>query len=1203
MYRLLVFSLLFTFFLCLGNSYSQNLSNYYPKDAQTFNQKQIEIKWNALPEASSYLLYIDTSLYFNNPDSFRLSETEYIFSPDSNQNQVYYFYIKADSNLVELYSDTNSFMYFDPKHIPGLSLWTRADKGVDTLNSKLRKWKDQSGNQNDLQMSTTSKQPTFYDKKLNDLPSVFFDATDDGLNSPISIDSNDYMMSILYNCHDLGNDVRRTIHGSNNWLMGKYVSNYNIYAGGFTGGMAYSPFEYVVQTAKYESGVLKNYINSNFKGSLTTTTVPGKIGLGSWSGSNRTNGEVSEWLVYKSTISDSLQFLIEKYVMDKYAPAVNLGKDVFLCSFPYELNAYKNHFTEYEWSNSSTDSIISISTEGFYKLKVKDVFGRFSEDSIYIKLDTLHSTVQLPEDSINLCKGETVELKAGVERYGYNWNTGDTTAMIEVDSTSWYVVEMKNCRSESSTDSIYVQIHHPKFSLGSDTSICFYNSLDLLPDTLIKGAYLWSTSEINKTIKVDSTASYSLQITDVANCSYSDSIFVELDSNLFGLDLGADTALCSGNSIAFESKVPNSTSFLWSTGSTDSSIVVDSSQSYSVSLSLGKCSISDSIYIEIKGLAPKVDFTHANSCFGDSMFFADASTSLDTSQISEWYWDFGDGSTSTEKNPKHSYDSSKNYRVSLSTSTNVGCISSFSRSIKVFPKPKADFETGLACAEASIEFSNKSKIAEDSIQSYSWNFGTADSLKVDVENPVFWYDSAGTYQVSLEVISDKNCKDTMYKNIQVHPAPQLAFTFEGHCLGDSSRIVNLSSVSAGSIVQHEWNLGNSFNSNKKNPSTFYTAKGDYVIYYRATTDKNCRNYLRDTISIYELPKADFIASDFCEGEAIKLIDNSSIQGDSIISYRYIFNNDDTSFMHNPSFGMKPKGSYAVNLMVESSHFCRDSVVKNIEVRANPIASFNILNNHSAVPLKLKVENHSKGATKYYWYFGNSDSSLGEIPNYTYNDTGIYKLKLKVQNEYGCEDSMIQDLFVKPAYLDAGLSEFYLEEKDGMLKVSGRLLNMGSVTIENLQLRLSSNNEIKLMHEISAEIFAGKQLAFEFQNSLASNENIDYLCLEIVDVNGMEDERTDNNRLCKSTFNNHLAVKISPNPVSSNLKLEYVVPQKSQIEIKLFDYSGREIKVLLNSQLEAGYHQLDLNVLNLSTGIYFLKFLYKGEVESSSFIKH
>src|SRR5690606_2900591 len=134
-----------------------------------------------------------------------------------------------------------------------------------------------------------------------------------------------------------------------------------------------SPYQFIVQTGVYESGLMKNYINSDFKGSLNTTVMPGKVGLGSWSGSNRLNGEVSEWLLYKSSISDSIQLLIEKYVMDKYAPPLNLGKDVLTCALPYQLDAYSNSYVEYQWSNTSTDSIITVSTEGFYKLRVKDV--------------------------------------------------------------------------------------------------------------------------------------------------------------------------------------------------------------------------------------------------------------------------------------------------------------------------------------------------------------------------------------------------------------------------------------------------------------------------------------------------------------------------------------------------------------------------------------------------------------------------------------------------------------------------------------------------------------------------------------------------------------------------------------------------------------------------------------------------------------
>jgi len=129
------------------------------------------------------------------------------------------------------------------------------------------------------------------------------------------------------------------------------------------------------------------------------------------------------------------------------------------------------------------------------------------------------------------------------------------------------------------------------------------------------------------------------------------------------------------------------------------------------------------------------------------------------------------------------------------------------------------------------------------------------------------------------------------------------------------------------------------------------------------------------------------------------------------------------------------------------------------------------------------------------------------------------------------------------------------------------------------------------------------LGFEFQNSLQANESIDYLCLDIVKVNGKEDERSDNNQVCRSTSKEGLSVNLVPNPVSSFLNVHFVLEQRAQLEIILYDYKGRAIRSLFNAIQDEGYQKLTVDMQNYPRGIYFLNFRYKGEMHSVSFIKH
>ena len=66
--------------------------------------------------------------------------------------------------------------------------------------------------------------------------------------------------------------------------------------------------------------------------------------------------------------------------------------------------------------------------------------------------------------------------------------------------------------------------------------------------------------------------------------------------------------------------------------------------------------------------------------------FTDTSTDQD-GQIDSWYWEFGDGATSNEKNPIHKYKSKGTYNVTLTVTDNQGAEATSTRTITVKPAP------------------------------------------------------------------------------------------------------------------------------------------------------------------------------------------------------------------------------------------------------------------------------------------------------------------------------------------------------------------------------------------------------------------------------------------------------------------------------------------------------------------------------------
>ncbi len=126
-----------------------------------------------------------------------------------------------------------------------------------------------------------------------------------------------------------------------------------------------------------------------------------------------------------------------------------------------------------------------------------------------------------------------------------------------------------------------------------------------------------------------------------------------------------------------------------------------------------------------------------------------------------YFWDFGNGKISSEKNPTLVFDTAGKYKVTLTVTS--GSFSDFeTKIITVLPKPNAGFEIQGKSKKYftgdEINFVNTSRNFTESI----WNFG--DDNTSSFTNPSHIFDNEGLYRVSLICINDDKCSDTAYIN-------------------------------------------------------------------------------------------------------------------------------------------------------------------------------------------------------------------------------------------------------------------------------------------------------------------------------------------------------------------------------------------------------------------------------------------------------
>ncbi len=164
---------------------------------------------------------------------------------------------------------------------------------------------------------------------------------------------------------------------------------------------------------------------------------------------------------------------------------------------------------------------------------------------------------------------------------------------------------------------------------------------------------------------------------------------------------------------------------------------------------------------------PEADFSY--SIDGLEVHFVDESTDPNDNII-DWYWEFGDGSDSTEMNPTHTYSNEEGYTVTLYVMDNSGNTDNESKTISTGGAPMVDFSYSPKnpSINETIHFTDNSEDWKGEIVSWYWEFG--DDASSEEQNPSHSYSYARPYYVNLEVTDDDGDINTLTKRVFVGKA-------------------------------------------------------------------------------------------------------------------------------------------------------------------------------------------------------------------------------------------------------------------------------------------------------------------------------------------------------------------------------------------------------------------------------------------------
>ncbi len=381
--------------------------------------------------------------------------------------------------------------------------------------------------------------------------------------------------------------------------------------------------------------------------------------------------------------------------------------------------------------------------------------------------------------------------------------------------------------------------------------------------------------------------------------------------------------------------------------------------------------------------------------------------------ITSYKWTFGDGTTSTDPIPKHTYSTVGTYTVTLAIATAKGCGDSITiiNAVSVGKKPSAKFAANplVSCAGNTIHFSDSSK---GNITDWQWFFG--DGGNSSEQNPKYFYTDTGRFSVTL-IVSEYGCYDTIVRPDYVYLKPPVArYNYSYQCSDPLTYNFRDSSISPKTWL---WKFGDSATSDSPNVKHTYIDTGTYYVSLKVTNG-GCSYVNTDTLHIInEHPSFTFksLKSNFCKYDSIKFF-ATNYQPVNIKTFYWNFG-DSTSAGFNTHFdtvyhSYAFSGSYKPYLVVKDINLCLDTISKKIQLNINgPAAGFYNLNsgctNDNIIFTDSSYSDGSHAIKKWIWDFGDGSppDTLSASPfTHTYVQTGYYTVSLKVVDSLGCYDS-------------------------------------------------------------------------------------------------------------------------------------------------------------------------------------------------------
>ncbi|MFN8395559.1 MAG: PKD domain-containing protein [Bacteroidia bacterium] len=483
------------------------------------------------------------------------------------------------------------------------------------------------------------------------------------------------------------------------------------------------------------------------------------------------------------------------------------------------------------WSpGGQTTQSITVTTSGTYSVQ-STVSGCTSVASTPVTV-TVNPTPAVPtitaSGPTSFCVGSSVTLTSSSST-GNTWSPGGaTTSSIVVTNSGSYTVQVSNAFGCTATSAPTVvtaspQPATPTITANGPTTFCQGGNVTLTSSSATNNT--WSPGgQTTQSINASTSGTYTVVVTN-QGCASNPSAPVTV--TVQPLPVAQFTPTTAGLNASFTDLTTNNPiAWSWNFGDGGTSTLQNPTHtyaapgSYSVCLTAtNACGFNVSCQTILVCQQPVAAFNQSANLL--QVNFTDVSTGTPTS----WAWTFGDGGTSTQQNPSHTYAGPGTYNVCLTVTNSCSTTTACQNITVVCPAPQAGFTTIVLGFTANFTIQSSSP----GTPTYAWDFG--DGGTSTLFNPSHTYTTGGIYNVCLTITTECGV-DTYCDSISVAcPTPGTNFTWTSNGF-----VANFTDLSTNTPTGWLWDFGDGGTSTVQNPSHTFATIGLFFVCLTASND-------------------------------------------------------------------------------------------------------------------------------------------------------------------------------------------------------------------------------------------------------------------------------------------------------------------------------------------------------------------------------